>query len=134
MDYRSITILGFACRISGYNLFIITFSESFHFFLILMCSFNTSCFIKVRKVDICCVNGSNLSWDKDLHLSNKFQLRKKIIMKKYWFTVTFKKKTPYFNLKEKSILLGVAFGVFSNIGQLKRWIQNIFLKKLLILL
>lgn len=55
-------------------------------------------------------------------------------MKKYWFTVTFKKKTPYFNLKEKSILLGVAFGVFSNIGQLKRWIQNIFLKKLLILL
>lgn len=37
-------------------------------------------------------------------------------------------------MKEKSILLGVAFGVFSNIGQLKRWIRNIFLKKLLILL
>lgn len=42
-----------------------------------MCSFNTSRFVKVRKVDICCVNGSNVSWDKDLHLNNKFQLRKK---------------------------------------------------------
>lgn len=32
--------------------------------------------------------------------------------------------------KNNEMLLDVAYGVFSNIGQLKRLIQNIFLKKL----